>query len=127
MQGAIAQSAYARQKRIEAQEDLIVGVNCFKGLNELEVVTQRKTPEIYNAELMKTAGKRRLDSLSQLKKERNNRDVAESLKKLETAAGDESRNLMPYIIESVKSYATLQEICDVLRGVFGEAEAFQSR
>lgn len=123
MQSAVARSAYERQKRIESQEDLIVGVNCFIGANELEVSTERKVPGLYNQDLMVTAGERRRHSLIQLKRERKNCDVADGLKKLWEAAKNHEKNLMPFIIECVRSYSTLQEICDVLRDIFGEAEA----
>lgn len=122
MQRAVAQSAYERQKQIENQEYLLVGVNCFNGPHEIEVTTERKVPEVYPAELMATAEERKKEGLARLKKERNNKEVASALKKLEESAKDETKNLMPDIIECVKSYATLQEICDVGRRVFGEYE-----
>jgi methylmalonyl-CoA mutase N-terminal domain/subunit len=57
--------------------------------------------------------------LQRMKRERDNRKVKEVLDKLHDEA-DKDRNLMPTIIEAVKAYATLGEITDVLRGVFGE-------
>ena len=56
------------------------------------------------------------------KKERDGGAVGKTLSTLEKHAGDETVNLMPDILECVKVEATLQEICDVLRGVFGEAQ-----
>jgi methylmalonyl-CoA mutase N-terminal domain/subunit len=117
---AIARSAYEKQKRIEDLEDFIIGVNCFAGPNELNVMTERSVSDVYSAELLATAGQRKCESLALLKKERNDKDVSRTLKDLEAAAGNEKENLMPYIIECVKVYATLQEICDVMRDVFGE-------
>ncbi|MCD6152829.1 MAG: methylmalonyl-CoA mutase [Syntrophobacterales bacterium] len=117
---AIARSAYERQKRIENLEEFIVGVNCFAGPHELNVMTERSVDDVYSAELLATAGQRKCESLALLKKERNDKDVARTLKDLKSAAGNEEENLMPYIIECVKVYATLQEICDVMRDVFGE-------
>jgi len=117
---AIARSAYERQKRIENLEEFIVGVNCFAGPHELNVMTERSVDDVYSAELLATAGQRKCESLALLKKERNDKDVARTLKDLKSAAGKEEENLMPYIIECVKVYATLQEICDVMRDVFGE-------
>ena len=120
MQKAVAQSAYKRQKEIENQEYLLVGVNCFNSPNEIEVTTERKVPEVYSAELMATAEERKKEGLTQLKKERNNKEVAQHLRNLKQSAKDEKKNLMPDILACVKSYATLQEICDVGREVFGE-------
>ncbi len=121
MPRAVAKSAYDRQKRLESQEDFVVGVNCFTGDNELEVPVQRVVEELYNPEQMATAEERQLATLAQLRRERNRDAVARSLAALEADATDESVNVMPALIECVKSDATLQEICDVLRGVFGEA------
>ena len=122
MPRAVALSAYERQKRIENQEDFTVGVNCFMGDNELDVSVQRMVDELYDAAHMATAEERQLAKLAQLRRERNGKAVADGLAALEMHAKDEAVNLMPDLIECVKSEATLQEICDVLRGVFGEAE-----
>jgi len=122
MPRAVALSAYERQKRIENQEDFMVGVNCFMGDNELDVSVQRMVDELYDAAHMATAEERQLAKLAQLRRERNGKAVADGLATLEMHAKDEAVNLMPDLIECVKSEATLQEICDVLRGVFGEAE-----
>lgn len=122
MPRAVALSAYERQKRIENQEDFMIGVNCFMGDNELDVSVQRVVDELYDAAHMATAEERQLAKLAQLRRERNGKAVADGLAALEMHAKDEAVNLMPDLIECVKSEATLQEICDVLRGVFGEAE-----
>ena len=119
---AIARNAYERQKRIENLEDFVIGVNCFAGPNELEVMTERSVPEIYSAELIATAEKRQKENLTKLKKERNNNDVSRTLKNLKEHAKDENINLMPDIMMCVGCYATVQEISDVLREVFGEAK-----
>jgi len=120
-QRAIAKSAYEKQQRIEKGEDLIVGVNCFTGPHEIEVTTKRSVPEVYSSELMTTAGERQKATLARVKKERNDRDVSKSLGALKEAAKEPDENLMPYLVESVKCYATVQEMCDTLREVFGEA------
>ena len=122
MQSALGRSAYERQKKIENLEDFIVGVNCFAGPHELEVMTERSVPEIYSAELITTAEKRQKENLTKLKKERINGDVSLTLKNLKEHAEDENINLMPDIIRCVECYATVQEISDVLREVFGEAK-----
>lgn len=123
MHQSVARSAHEKQRRIEDQEDFVVGVNCFNGPHEIDVTTNRSVPEVYDAELMATAEERQRAALRQTKKERDNKEVSRTLKALEAGARDENENLMPCILDCVKSYATLQEICDVLRGVFGEAGA----
>ena len=60
--------------------------------------------------------------LAELQREREGKAVSRALGALETSARDEGANLMSDLIDCVKSEATIQEICDVLRGVFGEAE-----
>ncbi|MBW2675628.1 MAG: methylmalonyl-CoA mutase [Deltaproteobacteria bacterium] len=123
MQKEVARSAYEKQKCLENGEDFIVGVNCFTGPHELEVKTERQVPGVYDQELKETAGERRCEDLKQLKGERDSDEVARTLKALENVAKQEDENVMPCVIECVKSYATIQEICDVFRGVFGEAES----
>jgi methylmalonyl-CoA mutase N-terminal domain/subunit len=122
MPRAVAKSAYERQKRIESQEEFMVGVNCFTGESELDVSVQRVVDELYDPAHMATAEERQLAKLAQLRRERDGKPVTSALAALELHAKDETANLMPDLIDCVKSQATLQEICDVLRGVFGEAE-----
>jgi methylmalonyl-CoA mutase N-terminal domain/subunit len=122
MPRAVAQSAYERQKRIESQDDFVVGVNCFTGENELELSLNREVAELYDPEHLRSAEERQLAKLAELKRERAEAAVSRSLRALERDAKDSDVNVMPAIVECVKSEATLQEICDVLRGVFGEAE-----
>jgi methylmalonyl-CoA mutase N-terminal domain/subunit len=119
---AVAKSAYERQKRIEAQQDFVVGVNCFTGENELELSLDQTVREMYDPEHLRSAEERQLEKLAELKRERSEGAVARSLSTLEQHAKDTDTNLMPALIECVKSEATLQEICDALRAVFGEAE-----
>ncbi len=122
MPRAVAKSAYERQKRIESQEEFVVGVNCFTGEQELEVSVNRVVEELYDPAHMRTAEERQLAKLARLRKERDGGAVARTLAALEATARDERANVMPDLIACVKSDATLQEICDVLRGVFGNAE-----
>lgn len=122
MARAIAGSAYEKQKKIEQQKDFVVGVNCFTGDKEIEVLINRCLEDPYDPELKRTAEERQIKNLQEVKKQRNDKDVSGSLQALQKSAQDEDKNLMPDIIECVKAYATLQEICDVLRDVFGEAE-----
>jgi methylmalonyl-CoA mutase N-terminal domain/subunit len=122
MQRAVAKSAYERQKRIEGQEELMVGVNCFTGEKEIEVSVTRVEDELYDPGQMATAEERQCAKLVELRRERDDKAVSRALAALEKNAADEDANLMPDLIECVEAEATIQEICDVLRGVFGEAE-----
>jgi len=122
MPRAVAKSAYDRQKKIENQEELVVGVNCFTGEHEIDVSINRVVEATYDPELMKTAEERQKANLARLKRERNGTAVVSSLRSLKVQAEDKDKNLMPAICECVENDATLQEICDVLREVFGEAQ-----
>lgn len=122
MQKAVAKSSYEKQKKIENKEEFIVGVNCFTGQHEIDVKINRSVEEVYSADLKASAEQRQKENLKRLRIDRDNRQVEENLTILKQNAADETLNLMPDILACVKSYATLQEICDVLRSVFGEAK-----
>jgi methylmalonyl-CoA mutase N-terminal domain/subunit len=122
MPRAVARSAYERQRRIEQQDEFVVGVNCFTGERELELSLERTADEFYDPEHLRTAEERQLAKLAELKRERSDAAVARALAALEVQAKDPDANVMPALIECVKSEATVQEMCDVMRGVFGEAE-----
>jgi methylmalonyl-CoA mutase N-terminal domain/subunit len=123
LQREVARSAYERQKRLEEGKDLIVGVNCYTGEGELEVQTTRLVPHPYDPERRENAERRQVENLREVKRIRDNREVARLLKELKQKAAKEEINLIPHFIECVKAYVTLQEICDVLREVFGEYRA----
>jgi methylmalonyl-CoA mutase, N-terminal domain len=109
-QKEIQDSAYAYQKAIESGDQVIVGVNKFTIKNE-------PMPELLKIkEEVEIAQKK---ALSGMKSGRDEVKVQERLKILEAVAKG-SDNLMPHILEAVKSYATLGEIADVFRGVFGK-------
>ncbi len=120
MQQEIARSAYRYQKEVENGERIIVGVNAFVGEQELEVTTNRLVPYPYDAEKRAQAEARQINSLKDLKRNRDNQMIKGTLEHLKEAAKDEKVNLIPPILEAVKSYATMGEICGVLREVFGE-------
>lgn len=120
VQREISRSAYEYQRQVETGERVVVGVNAFTDEHELEVQTTRLVAYPYDPEKRARAEERQLANLKEVKRNRNNQEVKQSLKRLEQAAKDESVNLMPLILESVKAYATVGEICGVLRGVFGE-------
>ncbi len=120
LQREVARSAYERQKRLEEGRDAIVGVNCYTGESELEVQTTRLVPHPYDPERRENAERVQLERLKQVKGTRDSRKVTELLGKLKGEAAREDVNLFPTLIETVKAYATIQEICDTLREVFGE-------
>ncbi len=120
MQQTIARSAYERQKRVERQQDFVVGVNCFTGDKEMSIDINRQVEATYDPELMKTAETRQKQKLETLRRERDGKTVVSLLSTLKSHAKDPDRNLMPDFCDCVKNNVTLQEICDVLRDLFGE-------
>jgi methylmalonyl-CoA mutase N-terminal domain/subunit len=106
----IADAAYHYQRQIDKGEKVVVGVNKY-------VVEEKAPPEILRID--EAVEEKQIARLQKVKKERDNRKVAQILKDLR-AASRTDKNLMPYVIEAVKEYATEQEICDVWRDVFGE-------
>ena len=111
MQREIMESAYRYQKEVESKKRIVVSVNEFVSEEKTPIKILRIDPEIE-----KTLVKR----LNEVKRQRNNEKVKEALDNLRKAAEKEDVNLMPFIIQAVKEYATLGEICDTLRQVFGE-------
>ncbi len=110
VQKEIQESAYAYQKQIESQERIVVGLNRFRTEEARPGGLLRVDPAVREAQVRK---------LENLRSRRDGKAVRESLEALGRAAG-EGANLMPAVLDAVRSYATLGEICDVLRGVFGE-------
>ena len=109
-QKEIQDSAYAYQKAIEKDQLIIVGVNKFTVKEAAPTGLLRVKEEV---EISQKA------SLAAMKGGRDNSAVAAALAQLEIAAKS-TDNLMPYILTAVKTYATLGEIADVFRGVFGK-------
>ncbi len=111
IQKEIQDSAYAWQMAVESGEKTIVGVNKF---------TMEEPPVEGLLKVDSSAGEFQKNKLAKVKAERDNAKVQEELKKLEVAAADEEVNLMPVILDCVRVYCSLGEICGVLRKVFGE-------
>ncbi len=122
MQREASKSAAEHQARIERREELVVGVNCFTEEYELDVTTSKIIEHPYSEKQRYEAEETQKANLAEVKRTRNNREVKRLLGELESAAKKEDANLMPLLIDLAKEYATLQEQCDVLRGVFGEWE-----
>lgn len=111
MQQEMAAHAYEYQHEVELGKRTVIGVNKFndsKKLAEQDVLT---------ADL--SVGERQIARLEKMKVARDNEAVKAALEKLREAAKG-TENLMPYLIDAVKTYATLGEICGVLREEFGE-------
>ncbi|MEM3622558.1 MAG: methylmalonyl-CoA mutase family protein [Candidatus Bathyarchaeia archaeon] len=111
MQREIVESAYRFQREVETKKRIVVGVN--------EFVTQEKTP-IKILQIDPEIEKKLAERLKQIKQQRSQAKVKEALEKLRLAAEKENVNLMPFIIQAVKEYVTIGEICNTLREVFGE-------
>ena len=110
IQREIQDSAYSYQREIEQEERIVVGVNRFQVEEEKPTNLLRVDPAVRTSQI---------ERLKKLRSERDDAVVGKCLDHLKQgAAGD--RNLIPIMLEAVKAYATLGEICDVLREVFGE-------
>jgi methylmalonyl-CoA mutase N-terminal domain/subunit len=107
-QAEVADSAYKYQKQIDSCEKSVVGVNKY-ATEHPSITIWRMKPEIEE---------RQLRRLREVKQTRNNQKVKEHLHHIRTASQNEE-NLMPHIINAVREYASIQEICDVWRDVFG--------
>ena len=106
----IAKEAYRHQREVESGERVIVGVNRYEIEEAVPIEIHRMDPAIVE---------RVKEKLRNLRRERDSDHLRDALSRLrEAAQGDE--NLMPFMLEAVKSYATVGEICDTLREVFGE-------
>ena len=110
IQGEIAESAYQYQKEIETKKRIVVGLNQFSIEEEPLKDVLRIKPEIERYQKEK---------LAKVKKERDNSKVKETLAILKKAAQGND-NVVPPILEAVKAYATIGEISDTLREIFGE-------
>ncbi len=111
-QREIAEAAYRYQQAVDRKEKIIVGVNEYAAAEE---------PPIEILQIDESVARRQKERLAELRRTRDNRRVTQCLRDLEAAArGD--KNTMPYILEAVRAYATLGEICDAFRSVFGTYE-----
>lgn len=109
-QTEIANAAYSFQQQVDHREKVVVGVNKY--------IAEEEAP----IELLKIDEKvqgEQINRLKETKRVRDNRKVARTLKDIRSACRS-TQNVMPYVVEAVKAYATEQEICDVYREVFGE-------
>jgi methylmalonyl-CoA mutase, N-terminal domain len=112
-QREIADSAYRYQQEIDSRQRILVGVNEFRQGNDDRI-------EIPIHVLTEESERRHLERLNRVRRERDKVAVGEALRRLENAARNGRANLMPYIMDAVRGYATLGEMCNLLRGVYGE-------
>jgi methylmalonyl-CoA mutase N-terminal domain/subunit len=109
-QAEIAQASYEYQQRIERSEQIIVGVNAF---------TQESGHNIELLQFDDAPRQLQVEKLERLRRGRDNDRVRTALDAIRSAAEAEHENTMPYILEAVRASATLGEICEALRDVFG--------
>ncbi len=112
-QKEIADSSYRIKQDIEHRKRVVVGVNQYVDEEELPIEILKVDPVLEEKQKAK---------LDDLKKQRDNQKVAHALKGVRRAA-EADENLIPSLIEAVRVYATLGEMCDVLRSVYGEHTA----
>jgi methylmalonyl-CoA mutase N-terminal domain/subunit len=116
MQREIQESAYCWQLAVDQRDKVVVGVNRFRTEEQPELDLLRVDPVI---------GERQAARLRVLRQGRDAEQVSTALSGLEAGARSDD-NLMPLILDAVEKYATLGEICSVLRRVFGEYQASTS-
>jgi len=113
MQSEIVESAYRHQREVEDKERIIVGLNQFAVEEAALIKILRVDPKVEKSQIEK---------LSCVKNRRSKEKLQDVLSQLRHAA-EHDENLMPPIIQAVKAYATLGEICNVLREIYGEYKA----
>ena len=112
----IEESAYHHQRAVESGERTVVGVNAYQTAEPPLFYPQRVDPEGVSTQIAR---------LRRVRAERDTPKATTALHRLEEAARTSGANTMPAILECVEAYATLGEICDTLRGVFGEHQPSQ--
>lgn len=110
IQRLVAQQAYAFEKGIQSGEFLKVGVNIYTEEEPMDVELHEYTGE---------SAKTQIDNLNQVRRERSSSDVTRTLKELESAT-KAGKNVMPYLVDCCKAYATVGEMTRVFRDIFGE-------
>jgi len=108
-QNEIARAAYHYQQQLDREEKTMVGVNRYVMEETIPIETLKISPDLEEKQIARTRN---------IKENRDNDKVNSCLDSIRSAC-EGNRNVMPPIIDAVKEYATLQEICDVFRKVFG--------
>ena len=112
IQSEMARVAFEKTKKKMSGEEVVVGVNKFQSSAKKEQI------QIHKAD--PGALEKRKQSVKRVKKERDNNRVKECLKDLKNAAQGTTENLMPYLLDTVKAYGSVEEIVNTLKEVFGE-------
>ncbi len=110
IQNEITDSAYRYQRAVDKGEKIVIGINKYSNNEKVNIETLKVNPEVEEKQ------KRRLQKL---RKQRDNEKVKRALAEIKKVSSSEE-NLMPAVLDAVKSYVTLGEICNVLKEVFGE-------
>lgn len=116
VQREIQESAYRWQKAVDKKDKIVVGVNGFGVQEELRLKILRVDPSV---------GEQQAAKLGALRRRRDDGAVQAALVRLEAGARSDD-NLVPLVLDAVEEYATLGEVCRVLRGVFGEYQGITS-
>ena len=112
---AVAESAYELQKKIENKEKIVVGVN--------EYISKEEPPPFKTFSLNEKAEAQQIERLNEVRKKRDNKQVQRSLKRLREAL-ESDENIIPSIIEGVRVYASVGEIGQIFRDVYGEYQPY---
>jgi methylmalonyl-CoA mutase N-terminal domain/subunit len=112
-QRELAEAAYLYQRQIETKERIRVGLNAYRSEYEQKIPAFKGNPE---------TERRQIEHLRILRARRDNLVVRQRLNDLDSTARSNA-NLIPALVESLKAYATLGEICETLRGVYGVYQA----
>ncbi len=112
VQKLVAQQAYQFEKDLQTGKLKKVGVNLYAD-------ESKKEEDVELHEYDPSVVEQQIERLKEVKRERSDREVTAALKELKKAA-EEGKNVMPYLVTAVKAYATVQEMTDVFREVFGE-------
>jgi len=110
-QQEIADASYRYQREIDQHSRIIVGVNDYQLDEPIDIPILRMDPE---------GEERHLARLNRIRRERDQETWCAAMKRLEHACADGKSNTMPFILDAVNCYATLGEVCGVMRKVFGE-------
>jgi len=109
LQREIADASFEYQRRIDTGDQVIVGVNEYVMDEPVEIPILEMDPQ---------GERQQIERLEELRRSRDGHEAARTLRALEGACRD-GQNVMPYLLEAVNAYCTLQEMCDVMREVFG--------
>ena len=113
IQREIVESAYRYQKEVEEGKRVVVGVNKFVIEEPIQIRLLKVRPEVEKAQI---------ERVREVRSSRDDQRAKRALKSLREAA-ESGENVMPTVLQAVKAYCTIGEMCDVLREVYGEYQA----